>query len=1222
METRHRRKDGSTFPVEIRLNSYKVRDHRLYLALARDITERKQAEQELRESEQRLRDLFEQAPVAYQSLGLDGTILEANPAYCELLGYARDELIGRGFDEFWSEDTAQAFRDRFEEFRRTCRTDSELRLIRKDGSVFTAQIQGRVQRDGDGRFVRTHCILTDITERRRMEDHLHEERRRYDALVARIPVGIYTFRIRADGSIGFEYVSPRFCAMLGVDAVAVLTDFNVAFEPIHPDDREALRRGNRQVATALTALHWVGRFIVNGEVRWIRQQSDPLPLSDGSRLWNGVISDITEGKLASLAQEESEQRFRSYFHLPLIGLAVTSLGKAWLEVNERLCTILGYSGSELRDKTWAELTHPDDLAADLRQFERVLAGDIDGYSLDKRFLRKDGSVVFTRLSVSCVRHSSGAPRYFVALIDDITDRKRAENALRESEERFRQLAVHSRDVFWVAQWPDFKALYASPAFEAVWGLPVADMFDDASVWMKCIAPEQQDDIRRQWRAGLASGAFELRYRILRPDGEERWIDDRGSTIRDESGQVTRIVGIARDITEQVKAEAMLRKLSTAVEQSPLSIAITDLNATLEYVNDAFVRASGYAREELIGRNPRLLASGRTAPETIRELWTHLREGRSWQGEFINRRKNGDICVDAALIGPIRQPDGTISHYLEFKEDITEKKRLVEELDRHRHHLEELVAERTAQLEQARVQAEAANRAKSSFLANMSHEIRTPLTAMMGYTELCLATTQLDERQREFLSCTMSASESLLRIINDILDFSKIEADKLELETVAFRLDYVLNRLKTVLGGRARERGIRLVFAGADQVPAVLLGDPHRLEQILVNLVGNAVKFSKGGTVTATFRQEISAGSGLVLHVAVRDEGIGMTPQQQAGLFAAFTQADSSTTRRYGGTGLGLAITQRLVELMGGEIRVESEYGKGSTFSFSVRLGIAAEAGDASPQHPALPASIPADRLRGREILLVEDVDLNRQMLSELLASRGLRVRLAENGRQALREVAAARPDAILMDCHMPMMDGYEATRLLRLDECYRDLPIIALTANVLGSDRTMALEAGMNAYLSKPINIDELMSTLNAWIAPDEDGGSPLVPPAPAPAATPNAPSASLNLPGFDTEAGINRVARKLELYIRLLKKFRDAHVGAFANQFGAALAAGDWPTAQRLAHTLKGTARTLGANTLGDLAEALESACKEQDHATVQQRLLALVAELEQIAPGLQALE
>lgn len=404
-----------------------------------------------------------------------------------------------------------------------------------------------------------------------------------------------------------------------------------------------------------------------------------------------------------------------------------------------------------------------------------------------------------------------------------------------------------------------------------------------------------------------------------------------------------LASIWSNITHQKRTEEQLRKLSMAVEQSPGSIVITDLNGNIEYVNEAFVRVTGWQRNEVIGQNPRVLKSDLTPTATYDAMWATLAEGHTWSGEFINRRKDGSVYNELARIAPIRQADGQITHYLATKEDITELKRVQTELELHRDHLEELVAKRAAQitelntqLQQRAEEAEAATQAKSQFLANMSHEIRTPMNSIIGLSHLALGT-ELTAQQRDYLQKIKGAGEHLLAIINEILDFSKIEAGKLHLEQTPFALSHLMQEVTDLVEQKAKAKNLMLEIEISEQIPQHLIGDPLRLKQILLNYASNAIKFTDTGHITLRVTTPYMNTEVVQLRFSVQDTGIGLTPEQQLCLFQSFQQADASTTRKYGGTGLGLAISQRLAELMGGEVGVESVFGQGSTFWFTVLL---------------------------------------------------------------------------------------------------------------------------------------------------------------------------------------------------------------------------------------------------------------------------------------------
>ncbi len=664
------------------------------------------------------------------------------------------------------------------------------------------------------------------------------------------------------------------------------------------------------------------------------------------------------------------------------------------------------------------------------------------------------------------------------------------------------------------------------------------------------------------------------------------------------GQVSHYVAIKEDITAKRHQEEQLRKLYLAVEQSPESIVITDIEARIEYVNDAFQRSTGYTREEAVGLNPRVLKSGRTPQATYDDMWATLLRGETWQGELFNRRKDGSEYAEFANIAPIRQPDGNITHYLAIKEDITEKKRMSEELERYREHLEELVTSRTAELDaalqeqsalfeaasvgivllrervivrcnrtldemmryfageqigqnvriwylddaaytqageevysrtnrgevhsverelvrkdgshfwarmsgraidvtdlskgmvgiveditleraataeikQARALAESASRSKSEFLANMSHEIRTPMNAILGMLYLALRT-EITPAQHNYLSKAQNAAHSLLGIINDILDFSKIEAGKLDIEHIEFGLDAVLEQLTNVVGYQAEAKGVEFLIRYDPNIPATLIGDPLRLGQVLANLCSNAVKFTETGEIELSLQaMEVSA-SDLTLKVSVRDTGLGMSPEVQARLFEKFTQADQTTTRRFGGTGLGLAISKNLVELMHGRIWIDhSQPGLGTTMCFTAKLQVAqrlALVGQAGPL------------LQGLKALVVDDNEAAREILAEMLRFFQLEVATAANGTVALAVLKSATEhpfDLVLMDWRMPGMNGDQVAQRIHQDASLTHQPkIVMVTA--YGREDVMRLseQAGINGFLIKPVSPSTLLDTV------------------------------------------------------------------------------------------------------------------------------------------------
>jgi len=790
---------------------------------------------------------------------------------------------------------------------------------------------------------------------------------------------------------------------------------------------------------------------------------------------------------------------------------------------------------------------------------------------------------------------------------NVTERKQAEQALRESAAELRAIFDSALDGILVADGEAGNILAANTAICGMLGYRREAMLrlSTSDIYPKQALPLVAAHVER-----VLHGDTQMAVDIpmLRQDGSVFYADIKSSPLR-LAGKAC-VLGLFRDITQRKATEEQVLKLSLAVEQSLEGIVITDLDANVEYVNEAFVRNSGYSREEIIGRNPRMLQSGKTPQGTFTTLWSALDQGLTWQGEFINRRKDASEYVVAATITPLRQADGHVSHYVEVKEDVTEKKRTAEELERHRHHLEELVATRTRELAQAKAAAEAANEAKSAFVANMSHEIRTPLNAIVGLTHLLLRG-HADPAQREKLAKIVDASQHLLLVINDILDFSKIDAGKLRLSSVDFAFDRMVDNVMSMIGPRARDKRLEIVVERHD-LPPVLVGDATRLAQALLNYLANAVKFTEQGKVTVSIAMVEETTTDLLARFEVTDTGIGIAPAKIADLFAAFEQVDASAGRRYGGTGLGLAITRRLARLMGGEAGAQSRLGQGSSFWFTARMEKSKLSLEELAEVPAAAEHCLQAMPAGARILLVEDNPINQEVAMELLTGVGLKVEVANNGFKAVNKVCGGSFDLILMDIQMPGMDGLEATRLIRALPGCATLPIVAMTANAFDEDRELCIDAGMNDFVAKPVDPEQLFGILLRWLPVAAISR-------PTTAIATNAlPAALVAIPGLDTELGLKMLNGRLPAYLRLLRRYAVDHADDIA-RLRNGMARGERDVAMRLAHTLKGASGTLGVTSIQHLVAELEAAIQDgRDAAEIERLTGGLETELQRLVAAI----
>jgi PAS domain S-box-containing protein len=635
--------------------------------------------------------------------------------------------------------------------------------------------------------------------------------------------------------------------------------------------------------------------------------------------------------------------------------------------------------------------------------------------------------------------------------------------LSEREDQYKTLVDNSLVGMYIIQ--DGIIQFHNNKFAEIFGFKKNEKLVEKPI-LELVAKESHHLVSKMIKRRINGELNSTHYNFIghKTNGQNILIESLGGRIL--LGGEPAVQGVLRDITEINKLDEMVRKLSRAVDQSPVSVAITDLRGNIEYVNSAYLKVTGYQMDELIGKSSNILKSGHTKDEEYKDLWKAILNGKEWKGEFLNKRKNGELFWEDASISPIKDQDQTITHFLGIKQDISNRKRLENEVI------------------YAKEKAEEADNLKTAFLANMSHEIRTPMNAIMGFSNLLLDESMSQEDRLEYIDLINSNSRNLLKLIDDIFDIARIEAGQLKVSTSNFNFTNTLQEIhssfKQFTIKKAGDK-INLELALPEiEHHGFIHSDPLRLKQILSNLVANALKYTEQGSVKLGYNiisANASANNRPLLQFFVKDTGIGIPQNKMTVIFDRFRQADDSHTREYGGTGLGLAISKNIAQLLGGNLRAVSSVGKGSVFYLTIPL----EEGKVTPiDRPEEPAKSKLD-WTDKIILIAEDVESNFQLLETLLRKTGANIMWAKNGVEAIEVTQKTKGiDMILMDIQMPVLNGFEATKAIK--KTHESLPVIAITAFALEGDKEKILQAGCDDYISKPVRSKELFAKMSKFI--------------------------------------------------------------------------------------------------------------------------------------------
>jgi PAS domain S-box-containing protein len=967
-ETVLQRKDGSAVDVSLSISPIRNPSGEVVGAagVARDITERKRAEAALRESDDRFRGVFEHAPFGMSVTALDGRFIQVNPALRRMLGYSEVELLAKSWTELTHPDDVATSLQREALLLQDAAEylEAEKRYLHRGGAIVWARIRIALVRDSLGRPLHFVVHVDDITERKRAEQALRESEERRRTMAHALECAGEFISI-TDAGDRILYVNDAFRKAYGYRQEELIG------QPIAivRSPRTSTEIQNRILPATLQGA-WCGELwnrAKDGREFVVSLATSRVYDQDGRGIaLVGVARDITDHRRAERKLQESEERFRGVFEHAPSGMCVTGLDGRYLRTNAAFCRMVGYPERELLGTPWVELTHPDDRAASLQMMERLLEDPAQVDETEKRYLHSNGTVVWARIRISQVRDCECGQMYFIVHVEDITESRRAREALRESEERFRVMADGCPAVMWVTGAAG-GVQFINRAYREFFGSTYQQV--EGAKWQTLLHPADAPEYLAAFqRAVTEHSPFRGETRVRRGDGEWRWLASAAEPRFSPSGEFLGHVGLSPDITEPKQAEQARRNSEEKFRQLAENIhevfwMMPATGGEILYVSPAYEQVWGRTRDSLY-QSPMSWADAIHPDDRPQAnlLFARQMQGDPVPSEYRIRTPGGEEKWIRDRAFPIRDENGELIRVAGIAEEITERKRYEEELIR------------------AREDAHAANRAKSRFLANMSHEIRTPMNGVIGMLQLLLET-HLTAEQRQYANVAQNSGQTLLALIDDILDLSKIEAQKVTLETLPFPLADTIEDVVQLLRVPAQAKGLDLRARISPEVPLFLSGDALRLRQVLTNLAVNAIKFTEHGEVRLQASLEGRRNGTATLRFTVTDTGIGIPPDKLAAIFSPFTQADDSTTRKYGGTGLGLAICKQLVELMDGAIHVESRPGHGSTFWFTAAFKVA-PAGPPPVERPRHPNHRNAGRRPPVAAAVFDEESLLRRLMGD------------------------------------------------------------------------------------------------------------------------------------------------------------------------------------------------------------------------------------------------
>jgi PAS domain S-box-containing protein len=1171
------------------------------LELRQSLARLTEAKTESAKTETKFRDFFEQVPIGLVNLDSQYRFLEVNAAFVKMMEYTKEELLQMtAYDITHPEDlkvtnevTSLSGRPGYK------LSHFQKRYITKQKRTIWVQISSQAIPIEGSQDYYLSTSIEDISEIKCLEIEKKKAQMQSEALRYRLKFALEEGKIGIwewDFSTNWMYWDTQMFALFGLKEEGAINALAIWEASVHPEDLPRVRAEIALAREAVAGFHSEFRVILSsGKVIYMIARARVVRDASGlASKMIGVNWEITQLKeneeairAANRVADQRLEHLESLFESMNEGVVVQDKEAKIIKFNSAATHILRLSADQLMGKTSLDSSwkakrpdgtefpgheHPAVLALKTGKPQLQVPMVIDSEGSDSRLIMINAVALFD--------DGSAVPTGVLATFSDVTAVQRTQVELHQTL-KVVPAGIYRTDL--QGNW-----LYHNDYWCDLSGLTPEQTAGQG--WLNVIYKEDLKRVETEWRLALKERhSFESVFRIVKRmetvrgefTGEIVHVQSKATLIRDTFGQVTGFLGCVQDLTPLRNVEDLNTFYKIALDKAAI-VGFTDAEGRITYANEMFCHASGYSQEELIGKDHRILNSFRMGKDFFKQMWRVISSGKSWRGEICNRSKNGSYYWVNTTIIPILGVDGNVEKYISIQRDITKEK------------LQQF------ELAEAYKQAELATNAKSDFLYTMSHEIRTPLNGVIGMAGL-LVETGLNQEQKECVDVISSSGKALLVIINNILDFSKIEAGKMEVEETEFDLVAYLGEVLRPFMHLAKEKNITLEFIAGDYSHMVF-GDDGKIGQVITNLVGNAMKFTKDGSVRVSVAIQETAQTSQV-EIRVADTGIGIPDEAKEKLFQAFLQAEKSTSRKYGGTGLGLSISKRLVDLMGGEITVESTYGKGSTFCVSLRLKTGRVKTIPVPgQGPQIARE--HQTISGR-ILVAEDNSTNQTVISRMLDKLKCRYLVVANGKEALQALKDSQFDMILMDCQMPEMDGYTASQTIRQTDSV--LPIVALTANVVNGDEEKCLQSGMNGYLTKPINIFELEKCLLRFLG--KQSSQPA--------------DGDLELPDLGTRQSAGLINRNsLQQFYDLQEKGSPSIVLEIVDSFLAhspeqvtAIEAfakeNDMQGVAREAHILKASALTLGASRLGLICQKLEDLKQELQDNTSAEKLKKSVKEL-----------